>query len=242
MSEKRLDVLAVTAHPDDAELICGGTLISCVDKGYRVGALELTSGESGSQGNVDRRAREAEAAAEIMGLSVRESLALPDARLADTVENRVKLAQAIRRLGPRVLILHNNESWRHPDHAVAMTLGRAAAFLAGLKMISGEGYLQRPEKILYCQAYIEHPLKPSFVVDITGQFERKLEAVMCYTSQFEGKTEAGELFPNGQSLPELIRTRCAHYGTWIRRAYGEPFFVDETLEVQDIVTMGVKSI
>ncbi len=153
MSEKRLDVLAVTAHPDDAELICGGTLIRCVDKGYRVGALELTGGESGSRGNALRRAREAEAAAEVMGLAVRESLELPDAQLVDTVENRVKLAEAIRRLGPRVLILHNNESWRHPDHGVAMNLGRAAAFLAGLKMIPGEGYLQRPEKILYCQAY-----------------------------------------------------------------------------------------
>ncbi len=80
------------------------------------------------------------------------------------------------------------------------------------------------------------------MVDISGQFERKLEAIMCYTSQFEGKTEAGELFPNGQSLPELIRTSCANYGSWIRTAYGEPFFVDETLEVRDIVKMGVKSI
>jgi N-acetylglucosamine malate deacetylase 1 len=242
LSDKRLDVLAVTAHPDDAELICGGTLIRCVDAGYRVGALELTGGESGSRGDAGRRAREAEAAAEVMGLAVRESLGLPDAHLVDSVENRFKLAQAIRRLGPRVLILHNNESWRHPDHGVAVALGRAAAFLAGLKMLPGEGEPRRPEKILYCQAYVEHPGKPSFVVDISDQFERKLEAVMCFASQFEGKTEAGELFPNGQNLPELIRTRCAHYGTWIRAAYGEPFFVNETLEVQDIVKMGVKSI
>ncbi len=242
MSDKRLDVLAVTAHPDDAELICGGTLIRCVDQGYRVGALELTGGESGSRGSAGRRAKEAEAAAEVMGLAVRESLGLPDARLVDSQENRIKLAQAIRRLGPRVLILHNNESWRHPDHGVAVALAKASAFLAGLKMVPGEGEPCRPEKILYCQAYVEHPVKPSFVVDISEQFERKLEAVMCYTSQFEGKTEAGELFPNGQSLPELIRTRCAHYGTWIRTAYGEPFHVNETLEVGDVVKMGVKSI
>ncbi len=242
LNEKRLDVLAVTAHPDDAELICGGTLIRCVDDGYRVGALELTGGEGGSRGDAGRRAKEAEAAAEVMGLAVRESLGLPDAHLVDSIENRVKLAQAIRRLGPRVLILHNNQSWRHPDHGVAVALGRAAAFLAGLKMIPGEGYLERPEKILYCQAYVEHPEKPSFVVDITGQFERKLKAVMCYSSQFEGKMEAGELFPNGLSLPELIRTRCAHYGSLIRTAYGEPFHVSETLEVRDIVKMGVKSI
>ena len=242
MSEERLDVLAITAHPDDAELICGGTLIKCADAGYRVGALELTGGESGSRGNVGKRAQEAAAAAEVMGLAVRETLGLPDAALEDSQENRIKLAQAIRRLGPRVVILHNNESWRHPDHGVAMALGKAAAFLAGLKSLPGEGYVERPEKVLYCQSYIEHTVKPSFVVDISEQFERKLKAIQCYESQFSGKAEAGELFPNGLNFPELIRTRNAHYGSMIRTAYGEPFYVRETVQVDDIVTMGVKSI
>ncbi|MBW7994992.1 MAG: bacillithiol biosynthesis deacetylase BshB1 [Candidatus Glassbacteria bacterium] len=242
MSQERLDVLAVSAHPDDAELTCGGTLIRCADAGYRVGALELTGGESGSRGSAGRRSVEAAAAAEIMGLALRESLGLPDAALEDSSENRVKLARAIRRLGPRVLILPNNESWRHPDHGVTVSMGRAAAFLAGLKKIPGEGSVERPEKIIYCQAYSEHTAKPSFVVDISEQFERKMKAVMCYSSQFEGRTEAGELFPNGQSFPELIRTHCAYYGSLIRRPYGEPFYVSETLAVDDVVAMGVKSI
>lgn len=242
MNSERLDVLAVTAHPDDAELTCGGTLIRCVDAGYRVGALELTGGESGTRGSASKRSAEAQEAAEVMGLAVRETLGLPDAGLRDTQDNRLKLALAIRRLGPRVLIVPNDRHWRHPDHGVTVALAKAASFLAGLKKIPGDGYVERPEKIVYCQAFCEHTVKPSFVVDITEQFERKLAAIMCYSSQFEGRAEAGELFPNGQSFPELIRTQCAHYGSWIRRPYGEPFYVNEALWVDDIVAMGVKSI
>jgi bacillithiol biosynthesis deacetylase BshB1 len=238
---ERLDVLAVAAHPDDVELTCGGTLIRCSDAGYRVGALELTQGETGTRGSAGRRAAEAEQAARVMGLATRENLGLPDAHLEDTQENRLQLARVIRKLGPRVLVLPNSQS-RHPDHAVTVSLARAAAFLAGLVKIEGEGYVARPEKILYCLAYLEHGPKPSFVVDISRQFERKLEAVMCYRSQFEGRTESGELFPNGQPLAELVRTQALHYGSLIRTMYGEPFYVRETLAVDDIVRMGVKSI
>ncbi|MFH1070884.1 MAG: bacillithiol biosynthesis deacetylase BshB1 [Candidatus Glassbacteria bacterium] len=239
---ERIDVLAVAAHPDDAELSCGGTLIRCVGAGYRVGVLDLTAGETGTRGDARARAAEAAKAARIMGLALRENLGLPDAHLEDTQANRLLLAGAIRRLGPRVLILPNHETGRHPDHIITANLGRAAAFLAGLKKIEGEGFVERPEKIIYCQAFIEHARKPSFVVDVTDQFERKLQAVQCYASQFEGRLESGELFPTGQSLPELVRTQCRHYGSLIRTAYGEPFFTRETVRVDDIVGMGVKSI
>jgi len=236
-----LDVLAVAAHPDDVELTCGGTLIKMADAGYRVGVLDLTGGETSTRGNTALRLKEAEKAAGIMGLVVRENMGLPDAHLEDNQETRIKIARVIRRLGPRVLILQNEQS-RHPDHAIASTMTHAAAFLAGLKKIEGKGRLLRPAKIIYCLAYIEHGPKPSFVVDISDQFERKLEAIMCYQSQFEGRCEAGELFPNSQPLPELVRTHAMHYGSMIRTLYGEPFYVRETLVVEDIVTMGVKSI
>jgi len=238
---ERLDVLAVAAHPDDVELTCGGTLIKMADAGYRVGVMELTRGESGTRGSAGVRAAEAEKAARIMGLTLRENLGLPDARLENNQQNRLALARALRRLGPRVLIL---PSWRsrHPDHTVTVSLTRAAAFLMGLPEIQGEGYVERPEKIIYCLSYLEHGPKPSFAVDITEQFERKMEAIMCYRSQFEGKIEAGELFPNGQPLPELVRTHALYYGSMIRTLYAEPFYVRETLAVSDIVTMGVKSI
>ena len=239
---ERIDVLAVAAHPDDAELSCGGTLIRCVDAGYRVGVLDLTAGESGTKGDARTRAEEAERAARVMGLALRENLGLPDAHLQDTQDSRLILARAIRRLGPRVLILPNNETSRHPDHLVVAALGKAAAFLAGLKKIEGAGFTQRPEKIIYCQAFIEHCRRPSFVVDVTDQFERKLEAIMCYASQFEGRVESGELFSTGQSLPELVRTQCRHYGSLVRASYGEPFFTWETIRIEDVVKMGVKSI
>jgi bacillithiol biosynthesis deacetylase BshB1 len=238
---KRLDVLAVAAHPDDAELTCGGTLIKMVDAGYRVGVLDLTAGEIGTRGSTEIRAREAEEAAVIMGLAHRENLGLPDGGLEDTQANRLTIARAIRRLGPKVLILPNEQS-RHPDHALTVRMTHGASFLAGLKKIEGQGKVARPEKIIYCLAYIEHGPKPSFVVDITDQFERKLKAIACYRSQFDGKIEAGELFPNTQPLLELVRTHCLHYGSLIRTMYGEPFYVRETLAVDDLVRMGVKSI
>lgn len=236
-----LDVLAVAAHPDDAELSCGGTLIRMSDAGYRVGVLDLAGGESASRGSAEERLAEAGRSSAVMGLAVRENLGLPDAAFEDTQQNRLLLARAIRRLGPRVLILPHWKS-RHPDHEVASRLGRAAAFLAGLKKIEGAGRVARPEKILYCLGFIEHAGKPTFVVDITEQFERKLRAVACFASQFEGRTEAGELFPNGQPLTELIRTQSLHYGSLIRCMYAEPFFTRETVRVDDIVSMGVKSI
>ena len=238
---EKLDVLAIAAHPDDAELTCGGTLIKCADAGYRVGVLDLTSGETGTRGSAGKRMEEAEKAAKVMGLALRENLGLPDAHLEDNQENRLKLTSTIRRLSPRVLILPYEQS-RHPDHAVTVYLARAAAFLASLQKIEGEGVAKRPEKIIYCVAYIEHGPKPSFVVDISAQFERKYEAVMCYRSQFKDQTEAGELFPTGQPLPELMRTQSLHYGSLIRVMYGEPFYLRETLAVDDIVNMGVKSI
>lgn len=240
--QDKIDVLAVVAHPDDAELTCGGTLIRMADAGYRVGVLDLTDGAGGSRGSAAQRAAEAEAASEVMGLAVRENLGLPDAALQDDTQSRLALARAIRRLGPRVLILPHWRS-RHPDHEAAARLGRAAAFLAGLKKISGEGIPARPEKIIHALSFIENGGKPSFVVDITAQFERKLEAVRCFTSQFgEERLEAGELFPNGQPLFDLLRTQAMHYGSLIRMLHGEPFLTRETVRVDDIVTMGVKSI
>ena len=238
---ERLDVLAVAAHPDDAELTCGGTLIKMVDAGYRVGILDLTAGETGTRGSSELRNQEAEEAARIMGVAVRQNLGLPDAGLEDNQANRLVIARAILRLGPKVLILPNEQS-RHPDHALTVRMAHASAFLAGLKKIDGPGVIARPEKIIYCLAFIEHAPKPSFVVDITEQFERKKQAIACYQSQFEGKVEGGELFPNTQPLGELVETHCLHYGSLIRVRYGEPFFVRETLAVDDLVGMGVKSI
>lgn len=241
MNHAPLDVLAIAAHPDDAELTCGGTLARCVERGYRVGILDLTRGETATRGTPELRNEEAARAAEILGLAVRANAELPDARLSNTQPNRERVVGYLRRLEPSVVILPFQRG-RHPDHRLASELGRDACFLAGLEKYA-DGPAHRPRKILYALAYREDPVKPTFVVPLTpGQFERKMRAIRCYASQFEGKISAGEIFPTGQPLYERIETQSRHYGSLIRQPYGEPYFTAETVEVDDIVKLGVQSL
>ncbi|MBA3520957.1 MAG: bacillithiol biosynthesis deacetylase BshB1 [Gemmatimonadales bacterium] len=234
------DLLAIAAHRDDVELTCGGTLIRAVDAGYRTGVLDLTAGETGTRGSADLRAREASAAAEILGVAERRNAGLPDAHLHNNDEMRRIVVQEIRHFAPRVVILPFPVG-RHPDHRIASELGRDACFLAGLARYDAPGSPHRPEKILYALSYREDPVKPTFVVNITAQFERKLAAIRCYASQFDGAKAAGEIFPTGQDLYSLVETQNAHYGSLIRTRYGEPFFTDETMAVEDVVALGVTS-
>jgi LmbE family N-acetylglucosaminyl deacetylase len=153
------------------------------------------------------------------------------------------VVELIRRTRPRVVILPFSVS-RHPDHRIASELGRDACYLAGLaKYASGKGgEPHRPFKVLYALAYREDPLKPTFVVDISDTFDTKMQAIRCYASQFDGARAAGEVFPTGQDLYELIRVQSAHYGSLIRRRYGEPFYTAETQEVADVLQLGVQSL
>lgn len=236
-----LDLLAIAAHRDDAELTCGGTLIRAVDAGRTVGVLDLTQGEMGTRGSAAIRAAEAEAAAKVMGLSVRENLALPDAGIRNDDETRARLVQVLRRLKPRVVIAPAERS-RHPDHRLATALIRDACFLAGLaKYAPGDSPAARPFKLLHVITYREDHVKPTFVVDISEQFERKMAAVRCYGSQFDEAIQAGEVYPNGESLYDIVTHQAAHYGTLIRARYGEPFYTDETMRVDDVTTLGVST-
>jgi bacillithiol biosynthesis deacetylase BshB1 len=236
MSENReqLDLLAIMAHPDDAELLCGGTLIKSAGRGKRVGILDLTAGEMGSSGSVQIRAREAATAAREMGLAVRVCAELPDARLENDHRSRLVVSTHLRALRPGVVITHW-KAGRHRDHRVASELVRDACFLSGLRKLDAPGEAFRPRKLLYATAFREDAEPPDFVVDITDQMERKLDAIARFTSQFEGVTQAGEVFPAGERpLLEQIRAKMAHYGSLIRVRYGEPFRVDEALEVDDV--------
>ena len=236
-----IDLLAIAAHPDDAELTCGGTLARAHEQGYRTGILDLTRGETATRGTPELRAEEGAAAAEALGVDVRENAGLPDGGLLNTAETREVVVGWIRRLRPRVVILPYRRG-RHPDHRIASELGRDACFLAGLRNWRG-GPAARPDKVLYALAYREDPVKPTFVVGLTdGQFRRKMAAVRCYASQFEGKDSAGEIFPTGQPLYALIETQSRHYGSLIRKPYGEPYWTEETLAVEDVVSLGVRSI
>jgi bacillithiol biosynthesis deacetylase BshB1 len=235
-----VDVLAIAAHRDDVELTCAGTLLRAVDAGHRTGILDLTAGETGTRGTAELRAQEAERAAEVLGVSERRNAGLPDAHLQNTDQMRRVVVEHIRHFAPRVVILPYAVG-RHPDHRVASELGRDACFLAGLAKYDAAGTPHRPFKILYALSYREDPVKPTFVVDITPQFDRKMAAIRCYASQFDGAKAAGEIFPTGQDLYSLVETQNAHYGSLIRTRYGEPFFTDETMSVDDVTGLGVQS-
>ena len=235
-----VDLLAIAAHRDDVELTCAGTLIKAVDQGYRTGILDLTAGETGTRGSAALRASEAEAATRVMGVSERRNAGLPDARLANTDETRRAVVEQLRYFRPRVVILPFPVG-RHPDHRIASELARDACYLAGLSRYDAEGQPHRPHKVLYALAYREDPVKPTFVVNVTDQFSRKMEAIRCYASQFDGAVNAGEIFPTGQDLYGLIETQNAHYGSLIRTRYGEPYFTHETVRIDDVVKLEVQS-
>lgn len=232
-----MDLLAIAAHRDDIELTCGGTLIKAAKQGHRTAIIDLTQGEMGTRGSAAVRASEASRAAEIMGVSARENLNLPDAKIVNDNATRELLGKAIRRFKPAVVIAPYTEG-RHPDHRVTGELVRDACFLAGLAKYAPDVPKHRPRKVIHTVSFRQNML-PTFVVDISAEFEQKMQAVRCYASQFEGVTQAGEVMPNGDSLFDVLTHYAAYYGTLIRCRYGEPFYTPETMIVDDVVTMGV---
>ena len=234
-----LDVLAIAAHPDDVEQTCGGTLIKMAEKGYRTGVLDLTAGDMGTRGTPEKRLEEAAEAAKILLVGHRENLRFPDARLENTISARMTLAVKIRETRPRVVVLPYWEG-RHPDHYRASELGYEACFLAGLKKLDEYSEPHRPYKILYSSIYAN--VMPSFVVDISAQFERRLAALLSYRSQYGGGTEGGDLFPQEQEIRERLGAVARFYGNLVGVKYGEPFVVKETMLVEDVVAMGGRSI
>lgn len=179
---EQIDVLAIAAHPDDIEITAGGLMIKMARKGKKTGALDLTRGETGTFGTDQDRANEAAAAAKIMGLSYRSNLGLPDSALMPSHENRLKIAQVIRDTRPELVILPHWDQ-RHPDHRVAGEMAYDACFLSGLKKSALSGDPHRPRLIIYASYY--RNLDFTYVVDISDEFEQKLEAIAAYKSQFD---------------------------------------------------------
>jgi len=237
---ENVDVLTIAAHPDDIELTCAGTLIKMVDKGYSVGILDLTQGEMGTRGTPEIRAAEADAARKAIGAKWRERLNFGDSRLTASIENRFALAEKIRDARPRTVVLPYWEA-RHPDHYIAATLGYEACYAAGLKQLPVGGQPHRPKKIIYASMYWE--VKPSFFVDITAQWERKLAAINCFNSQFSGDLrDITELYPAWGKLLDRIATQCKYFGHLMGVEYAEPFVVKESMAVDDIVDLPVASV
>jgi bacillithiol biosynthesis deacetylase BshB1 len=238
MHHEPVAILAIAAHRDDVELTCGGTLVGAARRGQRTAIIDLTQGEMGTRGSAALRAEEASRAAELLGCAARETLGLPDAGIENTPATRQQLALAIRRFRPRVVIAPSLEG-RHPDHRIAAQLVRDACFVAGLQKIAPDVPKHRPLKILHSLSYRQDFVRPTFVVDISEDFERKMEAVRCYGSQFDGAIQAGEVYPTGEPLYDVITHHAAYYGALIRTRYGEPFFTTEMMRVDDVAALEV---
>jgi bacillithiol biosynthesis deacetylase BshB1 len=234
-----LDVLAIAAHPDDVEQTCGGTLLRMAQMGYRTGALDLTAGDMGTRGTPETRIEESEAAGRHLKLSWRGNLRLPDARLENTLAVRLSVSAKIRELRPRVVILPYWQG-RHPDHYRTSEIGYEACFLAGLRKLDEQFEPHRPHKVLYASIYAN--VAPSFVVDVSAQFEPRMAALLSYRSQYGGTDGEDVLFPGEQEIRERLAAVARFYGNLIGVLYGEPFVAKETLRVDDILALGGRSL
>jgi bacillithiol biosynthesis deacetylase BshB1 len=237
-----LDLLAIAAHPDDVELTCGGTLLRMAQRGYKTGILDLTAGEMGTRGTSKIRANEAARAAKFLAVKWRGTLGVPDSDVQPSRQHKLRLAALIRQLRPKTVILPYWEA-RHPDHYHASTLGYEACFLAGLKQLPIEGEAYRPFKILYSISYYVD-VRPTFVVDITAQYERRRKAILAFASQFRpSKNEkSGKVHLAIDRLEAEMNQLARHYGQMIGVDYGEPFLQKELMKVDDVVMMEVRSI
>ena len=255
MSTPALDVLAIAAHRDDVEQTCGGTLLKMARQGACTGILDLTQGELGSRGSAESRASEATDAARILQVAWREALDIPDGRVENTYANRVKIARVIREQRPRVVILPYWKG-RHPDHYTCATLGYEACFLAGLRRLGHTAATQdadsfeihrlrnhepfRPFKIVYATLYYD--VRPTFVVDITTEFEAKLESINAYKEQFADQAPGSKDFPAHTEIRERVASMAHFYGMLAGVKYGEPFFQKEIGLVDDLRLVPVQSI
>ena len=238
-SHPAADVLAIAAHRDDVEQTCGGTLLRMAARGLRTAILDLTQGEAGTRGTAAERAAEAADAAKILGVGWREALDLPDGAVANTIENRVKVANVIRTVRPRLVILPYWQA-RHPDHAITASLGYEACFVAGLAKVETADPPHRPFKIVYASLYAD--VRPSFVVDITPFIEQRHAALMAYKSQYANQTAGSGLFVPEEEIRERMFAEARHYGLLAGVRYGEPFVQKEVGLVDDLTLIPVQSI
>ncbi len=225
-----LDLLAFAAHRDDTEITCGGLLLRMVEKGYKVGACDLTQGEMGTLGSAAERKAECEEATRILGLAVRVNCELPDSGLFNVREQQSRLVEVIREHRPKVVVLPGHEQ-RHPDHRITPQLVFDACFFAGLEKF-GKGQKHRPTKILYCHSSQFDERRPSFVVDVTAVMGKKIAAVLAYRTQF----------PDRDKTTEWLRARARTYGMTIGATYGEGYVQREVMQVDDVVALPGASI
>lgn len=236
----KLDILALAAHPDDVEITCGGTMIKMSEMGKKTGVLDLTEGEMGTLGTPAERLRDADKAAEILKLSARENLHLPDSALEFNQENKAKIAAVIRKYKPDTVLLPYKHNQRHPDHRMAALLGYDACFLAGLAKAPVSGEPHRPHKIIYVSSFLK--ADHSFFVDISEHWEQKKASIAAYKSQFNGTKFANQIYKPGVNIFDLLETYQRQYGIEVGCQFAEAFWIAEPILLNDITTQPVRSI
>jgi bacillithiol biosynthesis deacetylase BshB1 len=234
-----VDILAIAAHRDDVEQTCGGTLLKMRSLGLETGILDLTQGEAGTRGSAAERAAEAEAAARILGVRWRQALDLPDGRVENSFENRLKIVRVLRELRPRVVILPYWQG-RHPDHYTTATLAYEACFLSGLARVDTGASPYRPYKVLYASLYAD--VRPTFVVDITPFIEERYRSLMAYRSQYANAEQGSTLFVPEEEIRERTFAEARHYGQLAGVRYAEPFVQKEVGLVEDLMFLPVASL
>ncbi|MCV9386499.1 bacillithiol biosynthesis deacetylase BshB1 [Reichenbachiella ulvae] len=236
----KLDVLVFAAHPDDSELSCGGTILSLIAQGKKVGVVDFTRGEMGTRGTPEIRDAEAAAAAEILGLTVRDNLGFQDVFFSHDDEHAIEVVKKIRQYQPDIILANAIED-RHPDHGKAASLVKRAFFLAGLKKLEteldGEPQENWYPKNLYHYIQTEY-MKPDFVVDVSEHWEKRMEAVKAFKSQFfDPNGEASNTLISTPEFMELLEARGKEMGMSIRVKYGEGFVCDRMLGVSDLSSL-----
>lgn len=234
----KLDILAFAAHPDDTELSCSGTLASHIAKGYKVGVVDLTQGEMGTRGTVELRKKEAAASAQILGLSVRENLEMPDALFEINNENKLKVIRSIRKYQPRI-VLANAITDRHPDHGKAAQLVKEAQFMAGLRKIETKdetGNSQDPWRPEVVYHYIQSLfIEPDFMVDVSDHWETKMEAIRAFKSQFyDPNSDEPDTYISSPDFLKMIESRAREFGHSIGVKYAEGFLRTRHTGVADL--------
>ena len=233
----QVDILAIFAHPDDAELTVGGTLLKMKHLGYRTGALDVTAGEMGTRGTVECRAIEAEDAAKILRLDLRENLGLPDGHIFVTDVERTKKVRALRRLKPKVILTHQIGD-SHPDHDHIAQLVRESARLASMRRYDEETGEEKIAVPIVAHNIFSRRVEPSFVVDISDFLDTKMAAIRAHRSQFHDpdSTEPETRLTSKHYLDEL-EGRSRYFGSLIGVAAGEPFYVREVLNIADPIDL-----
>lgn len=233
----KLDILVIAAHPDDAELACSGTILAHLEKGYRVGIVDLTQGEMGTRGTPETRLQEAKDSARILGIQARENLGFKDIYFLDDAVHQHALIQVIRKYQPEI-VLANAVSDRHPDHGKGGSLASNACFMSGLRKIETfhEGKAQDAWRPKFVYHYIQNNyIKPDFVMDITPYWEKKVESIKAFRSQFyDPQNQEPQSFISSPEFMEFIEARAKEFGHSILVKYGEGFTVERMIGVGDL--------